>query len=78
MEMIYSRFGTKLTMLSKDIDGSGQVRIQAKAEGTDEVRDYGYLDLKADDGRTEIDAAIATLPAKKPPTASTRPRPRRF
>ena len=35
--MIYSRFGTKLTRVSKTTDGSGQVRIRATAEASSDV-----------------------------------------
>ena len=62
--MIYSRFGTKLTLLSKDTDASGQVRIQATTEGMEGVRDFRRADLMADDGPPEIDAAIAKLQTK--------------
>jgi hypothetical protein len=63
--MIYSRFGTKLTLLSKDTDEAGQVRIQATTEGMEGVRDFRRSDLMADDGPPEIDAAIAQLQPKK-------------
>ena len=64
--MIYSRFGTKLTLVSKDTDASGNVLIRATTEGSNDVRDYRLSDLTADDGMPEIDAAIAKLPPKKP------------
>ena len=62
--MIYSRFGTKLTLINKDTDSNGQVRIWASCEGMQGVRDYRRDDLKADDGMPEIDAAVAKLPEK--------------
>ncbi|MBC8107330.1 MAG: hypothetical protein H7Z14_12125 [Anaerolineae bacterium] len=65
--MIYSRFGTKLTLLSKDHDASGRVVIQATAEDSEGVRQYALNELKADEGLTEINDAVAKLPAKEAP-----------
>jgi len=62
--MIYSRFGTKLTLVNKHIDGNGNVRVQATAEGSSDLHDYGRGDLKADDGMPEIDAALEKLPPR--------------
>ncbi len=59
--MIYSRFGTKLTPLSKRQDAEGRVSIQATAEGVQGVRDYGIADLTADDGISEINEAVGKL-----------------
>ena len=59
--MIYSRFGTKLTPLTKRQDVNGQVSIQATAEGGEGVRDYVLAELTADDGLTEIHDAVAKL-----------------
>ncbi len=61
--MIYSRFGTQLTLLSKQ-EGSGRLSIQATAQGTPDIRHYHVGDLTADAGASEIDAAIANLPWK--------------
>jgi hypothetical protein len=61
--MIYSRFGTQLTLLTKQ-EGSGRLSIQATAQGTPDIRHYHLGDLTADAGLAEIDAAIATLPWK--------------
>lgn len=77
--MIYSRFGTKLTLLSKDQDASGRVLIQATAEDSEGVRQYAVTELKADDGMSEINDAVAKLPAKditikKPERGHKRPR----
>lgn len=60
--MIYSRFGTVLTLLSKVRQDDGQVAVQASALGTPVIRDYRLGDMMADEGATEIDAAIAGLP----------------
>ena len=65
--MIYSRFGTMLTLLSKEQDFSGRLAIQGTAEGTAEIREYFVGDLKADEGSAEIDAAVAKLPWKVVP-----------
>lgn len=61
--MIYSRFGTRLTLLSKQ-DGSGRLSIEGTAQGTADIRHYHVGDLTADAGQSEIDAAIANLPWK--------------
>ena len=60
--MIYSRFGTKLTLISKGNDDAGQLCIKATCEGMDGERTYHRHELTADNGHTEIDAAIAKLP----------------
>jgi hypothetical protein len=60
--MIYSRFGTKLTPVSKEQDGNGKISIQATAEGMADIRTYAISDLKADDGMKEINDAIGKLP----------------
>ncbi|HYE21556.1 MAG TPA: hypothetical protein VEA69_24130 [Tepidisphaeraceae bacterium] len=62
--MIFSRFGTRITLVSKSEDAAGQLRLQGTGEGMEGVREYGRADLKADDGGPEIDAAIAALPWK--------------
>lgn len=78
--MIYSRFGTPLALVSKTQSAGGRVAVQATAGGTADTREYDpAADLTADDGRTEIDAAVAQLPLKvfenngrrrrRPPTA---------
>jgi hypothetical protein len=59
--MIYSRFGTKLTPLSKRQDADGRISIQATAEGGEGVRDYAVADLTADDGLGEINGTVAAL-----------------
>ena len=60
--MIYSRFGTELSPISKEQDASGRVSIQATGNGQSDVHHYAIGDLKADDGLTEINAAVAKLP----------------
>ena len=62
--MIYSRFGIKLTLLSKQQEGSGRLTVQATSEGTGDVRPYDVGDLKASGGFAEIDEAVAMLPWK--------------
>ena len=62
--MIYSKFGTTLALVSKTAGTGGQVRVQATVDGTSEVHEYALADLKADDGLTEINAAVAALPIK--------------
>jgi hypothetical protein len=62
--MIYSKFGTQLTLVSKTETAGGQVSVQATTDGTTEVREYNLVDLKADTGLEEINAAVAKLPLK--------------
>jgi hypothetical protein len=65
--MIYSRFGSKLTLVSKDEDAHGQLTVRATCEGMEGVRAYRRGEMTADGGNPEIDAAVADLPltAKK-------------
>ncbi len=60
--MIYSRFGTKLTPVSKKQDASGRISIQVAVEGMSDLRNYAITDLKADDGMPEINEAVTKLP----------------
>jgi hypothetical protein len=60
--MIYSRFGTQLTPVSKRQDASGRISIQVMVEGMSDLRDYAVTDLKADDGMPEINQAVTNLP----------------
>ncbi len=62
--MIYSKFGTKLALVSKTQSADGQVSVQATASGTSDIHEYSVADLKADDGLPEITVAIAGLPMK--------------
>lgn len=62
--MLYSKFGSRLTPLSKSEDAAGRVIVQATAEDNTDVRDYQIADLKADDGPTEINNVIEKLPPK--------------
>jgi len=62
--MIYSRFGTALTLVSKTQSDSGKVSVQATTQDSADVHEYQLPDLKADDGSAEIDAAVANLPMK--------------
>jgi len=62
--MIYSRFGSALTLVSKTQSDSGKVSVQATTQDSADVHEYQLPDLKADDGSAEIDAAVANLPMK--------------
>lgn len=62
--MLYSKFGSKLTPVSKSEDANRRIIVQATAEGATDVRDYQITDLKADDGSTEINEIVSKLPAK--------------
>jgi hypothetical protein len=62
--MIYSKFGTLLALVSKTESVGGRVRVQATVDGTPEIHEYELTDLKADDGLTEINAAVSALPPK--------------
>jgi hypothetical protein len=69
--MLYSRFGTKLTPLSKERDANGTISLQASAEGMDGIRTYAMNELMADDGMPEINETLDILPwrvvEKNPP-----------
>jgi hypothetical protein len=61
--MLYSRFGTRLTPISKQKDAGGRISIQATAEGgSGDIHHYAIGDLKADDGMNEINDAVGKLP----------------
>ena len=62
--MIYTRFGSKLTLIDKHQDGNGRLSILAIAEGAAEAREYSIGDFTADEGLTEIDEAVAKLPCR--------------
>ncbi len=62
--MIFSKFGSRLTPVSKSEDASGRVWVQATAEGSPDIREYAAADLKADEGLGEINRTIAQLPPK--------------
>jgi hypothetical protein len=62
--MIYSRFGTQLTLINKTESEGGRVSVQATADGSADIHDYNVVDLKADDGMNEINAAVAKLPSR--------------
>jgi uncharacterized protein YecA (UPF0149 family) len=62
--MIYSKFGTKLTLQTKSQNIAGLISIQATPENATDVRQYSIADLKADEGFIEINEAIAKLPWK--------------
>ena len=62
--MIYSRYGTALTLVSKTESDSGMTSVQARTEGTADLHEYKLTELTADNGSTEINAAVAKLPMK--------------
>jgi len=62
--MIYSKFGTELTLVSKTVNVGGAVCVQATVVDTTNVHEYMLTDLKADEGMSEINAAVAKLPLK--------------
>jgi len=62
--MIYSKFGSKLTLVTKIEGESGKVSVQATTDGTADMHDYPLVDLKADGGLPEINEAVAKLPLK--------------
>ena len=62
--MIFSKFGSKLTLVSKSKDAGGRTWVQGTADGSPDIREFAAADLKADEGLGEIDRAIAQLPPK--------------
>ena len=62
--MIFSKFGSKLTLVSKSEDATGRVLVQGTADGSPDIREFAAADLKADEGLGEINRAIAQLPPK--------------
>jgi hypothetical protein len=62
--MIYSKFGTALSLISKTLSASGAVSLQARVEGSTDTHEYNPTDLKADGGMAEINEAVAKLPLK--------------
>jgi hypothetical protein len=70
--MIYSKFGTALALLSKTEHAGRGVSVHATAEGKPEIHEYLVAELKADDGLTEINAAVGLLPLKVFETRSDR------
>jgi hypothetical protein len=71
--MIYSRFGTKLTPISKEQDASGRITIQVEVDGVTDLRHYPIADLKADDGMPEINDTVAKLPWQSVTRSAPRP-----
>jgi hypothetical protein len=62
--MIFSKFGSQLTLVSKQQDAAGRLLIQGTAGATADIREYQIGDLQADEGLNEINAAVAKLPWK--------------
>ena len=75
--MIYSRFGTKLTPVSKEQDANGRISIQVTVEGITDLRTYPVTDLQADNGSPEINDAVSKLPWRTS-TVKAPPRDRQF
>jgi hypothetical protein len=63
-EMIYSKFQSRLTPISKTQGAAGRLTIQATADDSTDVFEYLVSDLKADDGLAEINALVEKLPWK--------------
>src|SRR5439155_8698109 len=72
--LVYSKFGSALTLINKQEDSAGQLLIFATAAGGTDVREYRLADLKADDGSAEIDQATKNLPWKPQPKPPERTR----
>jgi hypothetical protein len=70
--VIYSKFGSLLMPLSKTKDNGGRVMVQATSGGTNDVREYLADELKADEGASEIEQAVAGLPWKIMPEKKPR------
>jgi hypothetical protein len=62
--MIFSKFGSKLNLVSKSEDAAGRVSVQGTADGSPDIREFAVADLKADEGLGEINRVIAQLPPK--------------
>lgn len=62
--MIYSKFGSPLTLISKHKAIDGHLSIQATAGDTPDIREYCVGDMKADGGLAEINETVARLPWK--------------
>ena len=62
--MIFSKFGSKLNLVSKSEDAGGRVWVQGTADGSPDIREFAAADLKADEGLGEINNVIALLPPK--------------
>lgn len=62
--MIYSKFGSKLTPISKVQGSAGRIWVQVTAEGSTDVHEYAAAELTADGGRDEISQIVASLPWK--------------
>ena len=61
--MIYSRFGTRMTLLTQ-ADGQGYCKAVFHHEAVgDEKREIHRSEMKADNGAAEIEGTLATLPA---------------
>jgi hypothetical protein len=62
--MIFSKFGSKLNLVSKSEGAGGRVSVQGTADGSPDIREFAVADLKADEGLGEINRVIAQLPPK--------------
>jgi len=62
--MIFSKFGSRLDLISKSEEAGGRVWVQGTADGSPDIREFAAADLKADEGIGEINRVIAMLPPK--------------
>jgi hypothetical protein len=62
--MLYSKFQSRLTPISKTQDAGGRITIQATADDAADVHEYLVRDLKADRGLAEVNAIVEKLPWK--------------
>jgi hypothetical protein len=74
-QVIYTRFGSKLTLIDKHQGSNGRLSIHAIAEGATEVREYSVGDFTADEGLTEINEAVAKLSWRVAEKKVGRPKP---
>ena len=62
--MIFSKFGSRLDLISKSEEAGGRVWVQGTADGSPDIREFAVADLKADEGLGEINRVVAQLPPK--------------
>lgn len=59
--MIFDRFGTRLTLLSKP-DGAGWIKCISHYDNGDKANEIQLSDTRAEDGALEITRLVETLP----------------
>jgi len=62
--MIFSKFGSRLDLVSKSEDAGGRVLVQGTADGSPDIREFAVTDLKADEGLGEINRVVELLPPR--------------